>query len=238
MKRTITQEETEHLFRVCENHDVSQYDLQIELVDHLASLIEQHWTEKPEDPFKYALYKALQKFGPSGFQEIKEQKQRELTRKYHRVLWNHLLDFYRWPKMLFTLTLSLAVVLLIQIVHQLHWLLAIYIFVLICGTLVYHLRNKSENKANPISDKSFLLLNQLKHIQYFAMFLCYLPCWVSLPFQLLEEQNIIMPSNFVVLFPIAFFIVSSTIVMFAYLFYIPQKIKQHFTEQFPEFVIE
>ena len=236
MKRTITQEETDHLFKVCENHDVPQYDLQIELVDHLASLIEQHWEEKPEDPFKYALYKALQKFGPTGFQQIKEQKQKELTRKYNRVLWNYLLEFYRWPKMLLTLALTLTVVFLFNIVHQLHWLFAIYILALVCGNLVYHLRYKSINKANPISDKSFLLLNQLKHVQYFAMFLCYLPILANLPFQLLEEQNISMPTNFIVLFTVAFIIVSSTIVMFAYLVYIPQKIKQHFTQQFPEFV--
>ena len=235
MKRTITQEESDHLFRVCKNHDVSQYDLQIELVDHLASLIEQHWLEKPEDPFKYALYKALQKFGATGFQQIKEQKQKALARKYHRILWSYLLEFYRWPKMLLTLAVSLAVSLLFKIVPQLHWLFAIYILVLVCGNLVYHLRYKSINKANPISDKSFLLLNQLKHVQYFAMFLCQLPIWANLPFQILEEQSISMPENFIVLFLIAFFIVSSTIVMFAYLFYIPQKIKQHFSQQFPEF---
>ncbi|QIA07058.1 hypothetical protein [Draconibacterium halophilum] len=236
MNRQITEEETDHLFKVCENHDVSQYDLQIELVDHLASLIEQHWVEKPEDPFKYAVYKALQKFGPTGFQQVKQQKQRALTQKYNRILWQYLLEFYRWPKMLLTLALSLAVVLLFKIVPQLHWLFAIYILVLVCGNLVYHLRYKSINKTNPISDKSFLLLDQLKHIQYFAMFLCYLPIGANLPFQLLEEQSISMPANFIVLFPVSFFIVSSTIVLFAYLFFIPQKIKEHFTQQFPGFV--
>jgi hypothetical protein len=130
----------------------------------------------------------------------------------------------------------LAVVLLFKIVHQLHWLFAIYILVLVCGNLIYHLRYKSINETTPNSEKSFLLLNQLKHIQYFAMFLCQLPIWANLPFQILEKQSISMPTNFIILFPVAFFIVSSTIVLFAYLFYIPQKIKQHFTQQFPEFV--
>ncbi|AHW61915.1 hypothetical protein SAMN05444285_11266 [Draconibacterium orientale] len=236
MNRTLTKEETEHLFKVCENHDVPQYDLQIELVDHLASLVEQHWVEKPEDPFKYAVYKALQKFGPTGFQQVKQQKQRALTRKYNRILWHYLLEFYHWPKTLLTLALTLAVVLLFKIVHQLHWLFAIYILVLVCGNLIYHLRYKSINETTPNSEKSFLLLNQLKHIQYFAMFLCQLPIWANLPFQILEKQSISMPTNFIILFPVAFFIVSSTIVLFAYLFYIPQKIKQHFTQQFPEFV--
>ncbi|HYQ56094.1 MAG TPA: hypothetical protein VEP89_02020 [Draconibacterium sp.] len=235
MNRQMTQQETDHLFKVCENHDVLQYDLQIELVDHLASLIEQHWTEKPEDPFKYALYKALQKFGPSGFQQIEEQKQRELTRKYHRVLWNHLVDFYRWPKMLLTLALSFGVLLLLKNLSELHWLLVIYTAIICVGAVIYNLRFKSKNKSEPTNGKSFLLLNQLKEIQLLALVFCNLPLYSNLIFIFLKPYNISLPNNNFVLFPIALLIVSSLIILFGYFFYIPQKIKEYFTQQFPEF---
>jgi hypothetical protein len=39
MYRTITPEETEKLFNLCEKYGVFFYDVQIELVDHLASLL-------------------------------------------------------------------------------------------------------------------------------------------------------------------------------------------------------
>lgn len=236
MNRQITQEETEHLFKVCENHEVPQYDLQIELVDHLASLIEQHWLEKPEDPFKYALYKALQKFGPNGFEQIKEQKQKELTRKYHRILWNYLFEFYRWPKMLLTLALSFGTLLLLQNISEIHWLFVFYAALICAGAVVYDLRHKTKNRIETTNGTAFLLLNQLKQVQWFTMLLCNLPSVSYLIFTVLRSYDISLPNNNLVLFPIALLITSSLIVLFGYFFYIPQKIKQHFTQQFPEFV--
>ncbi|WP_297101151.1 hypothetical protein [uncultured Draconibacterium sp.] len=235
MNRTITQEETDHLFKVCENHDVSQYDLQIELVDHLASLIEQHWEEKPEDPFKYALYKALQKFGPSGFQQIKEQKQKELVRKYHRTLWSYLLEFYRWPKMLLTLALSFGTLLLLQNISEIHWLFVFYAALICTGAVIYDVRHKAKNRIETRNGTSFMLLNQLKQVQSSAMILCNLPTVSYLIFTMLRSFDISLPNNNLVLFPIALLITSSLIVLFGYFFYIPQKIKEHFIQQFPEF---
>jgi hypothetical protein len=108
MNRTITPEETEKLFAFCRQRFVYHYDLQVELVDHLGSSIEQQWNENPEISFEAALLNTFKKFGISGFSKIKVQKQKELARKYNRLLWKYFLEFYRWPKMLMTLAGTMA----------------------------------------------------------------------------------------------------------------------------------
>ena len=237
MNRTLTQQETDLLFRACENRDVFHYDVQVELVDHLASAIEEQWIEDPKIPFKYALYVAAKKFGPTGFSQIKEQKQKELSRKYNLILWHYLLEFYRWPKMLLTLTLSFGVLLLLKNISGLHWVFLSYTMVLCIGAVVYDLRYKSKHKIHTVGNKSFLLLKQLKNLQSAALFLCCSPVLSFTIFNMMREVKLSLPSNNVLLFPIALFIVSSIIVLFGYFFYIPQKIKEHFSEQFPEFAL-
>ena len=237
MNRTLTQQETDLLFRACENRDVFHYDVQVELVDHLASAIEEQWIEDPKIPFKYALYVAAKKFGPTGFSQIKEQKQKELSRKYNRILWNYLLGFYRWPKMMLTLALSLGVFLLLKNISGLHWVFLSYTMVLCIGAVVYDLRYKSKHKIHTVGNKSFLLLSRLKQLQSTTMLLCNLPVISYFIFTVIREFEVSLPNNNFVLFPIALFIVSSIIVLFGYFFHIPQKIKEHFSEQFPEFAL-
>ncbi len=67
MSRKITKEENEKLFEFCKRHYVYHYDLQIELVDHLASAIEEQWKTDSELGFDEALKKSFGKFGISGF---------------------------------------------------------------------------------------------------------------------------------------------------------------------------
>lgn len=235
MERTLTKEEIAELFSYCERRGVIYHDVQIELVDHLASLIEEHWKEQADDPYKYALYKAFKKFGPNGFMQVKEQKQKALNRKYRRILWNYLLEFYRWPKMLLTLVLSLGVFTLLQYVNQIHWLFVGYMVVIVTGAAIYDSKFKTKHKVKTISGKSFLLADQLKQIQSAAMLLCNLPVLALVTFNLLRSLDISLPNNNFILFAFALLLVSSLIVLYGYFFHIPKKIKEHFMDQFPEF---
>ncbi len=71
MNRSITTEETEKLFEFCRKHYVPQYDLQVELVDHLATAIEEQWNKNSEISFDTALYGTFKQFGISGFSKKK-----------------------------------------------------------------------------------------------------------------------------------------------------------------------
>src|SRR5690606_31125752 len=80
------------------------YDLQTELVDHLANAIEQQWQEKQNLDFEDALQIEFKKFGVSGFMDVVEKRQAALNKKYNRIIWEHFKGFFSIPKIIITLS--------------------------------------------------------------------------------------------------------------------------------------
>lgn len=233
--RTITPEETEKLFDFCRKHYVQHYDLQVELVDHLASAIEEQWQEKSELQFEEALHLSFKKFGITGFSKIKEQKQKELARKYNRLFWNYFTEFYRWPKMLMTMALTFMLFTAFQLVENIAWILIPYFAILVILGFLY-LIFISPKKLKIISpdNHKFMLIDYLKSIQLAVILLSQLP--ISF-FNLIREFDISSIKQNWFLFLVSLFVVSFNIAVWGYLIYIPQKVKQHFREQFPEFAM-
>ena len=57
--KEVTKDELNQLYQFAAKHRVRYYDLQTEVVDHLASAIEDKWTEQPDLPFRTALNLSL-----------------------------------------------------------------------------------------------------------------------------------------------------------------------------------
>lgn len=235
MRRSITQEEVQSLFEFCRKHYVYHYDLQVELVDHLASSIEEQWETNTELSFDEALHKTFRKFGITGFSKIKEQKQKELTRKYNRLIWKYVIEFFSWPKIVMTVAFTLALATVFKLVENDFWVLVSIFFGLTFFMLYYYflIFPKKFRLAN-VNGKKFLLLEQLKRghqISFFAMQLAIQAPNMSRIFDFDKLQN-----NFGI-FMVSLFIVLLTIMIVGEMFYVPEKIKEHFREQFPEFAL-
>ncbi|GHB84958.1 hypothetical protein [Persicitalea jodogahamensis] len=84
--KALTDEQIEALFSFVRSKYVDHYDVQVELVDHLASEIEQQMAESPDITFGEGLQRIYQRFGIFGFSELVEQKQKAADRRA-RVLW-------------------------------------------------------------------------------------------------------------------------------------------------------
>lgn len=235
MNRTVTAEETNGLFKFCHDHFVYHYDLQVELVDHLASSIEEQWQNNPEISFDTALHATFRKFGITGFSKIKVQKQKELARKYNRVIWKYVLEFFSWPKIVMTAAFTLALSTVFKLVENDLWVLfpvfgSLTVFMLFYYFLIY----PKKFKSTTANGKKFLLLEQLKRGQQFsflAMQLAIQTPNLSRIFHLDKLQNDVG------VFFVSLFIVLLTIMIFGEMFYVPTKIKEHFREQFPEFAM-
>jgi len=107
--RKITEQEINQIFDFTKKHYVEFYDVQVELVDHLANAIEDQWKENPDILFEDALQIEFKKFGIFGFTGLVEQKQTELHKYYNKMLWGELLKFISIPKVVVTIALYLAV---------------------------------------------------------------------------------------------------------------------------------
>ena len=235
MPKKLTEEQVDELFKFCHQHHVYEYDLQTELVDHLASSIENQWETEPGLPFEEALARCYKKFGFYGFSKIKTQKKKELYRKYNVLLWKYFLDYYKWPKVLMTLAFTLGFYSLLVISKNMMLVLIICLALFTAFVFFYYYKIFPKYfKLESKNGKSFLLLQKLKQIQNSSVFILQLPIFV-LQISHLFEFNLI--ENNWVLFSLAFFIVSLSIVLYGNFFMVPQRVKGHFIELYGEFIV-
>ncbi len=93
--RKLNEVEIEKLFQFTKNHYVEYYDLQIELVDHLACGIDEQWSVDKNVNFEDALNIEFKKFGVFGFSDIVDSRKLQLQKKYtkliHKVFLDHLI---------------------------------------------------------------------------------------------------------------------------------------------------
>ena len=80
----LSAEQIEKLYQFTRQHYVEYYDLQTELVDHLANAIEEQWQQNPKLSFEEALQIEFKKFGVFGFMDVVEQRQSALNKKYNK----------------------------------------------------------------------------------------------------------------------------------------------------------
>lgn len=102
----LTAAQIDQLYTFTRQHYVEWYDLQSELVDHLANAIESQWQENPELTFDAVLNKEFGKFGVYGFMDVVEEKQKFLGKKYRKLIWKYYKEFFRLPKIVMTFFLT------------------------------------------------------------------------------------------------------------------------------------
>ena len=116
------------------------------------------------------------------------------------------------------------------------WIIAPYFGISTVFVIYYYYKIFPRRfKIAKINDKKFLLLEQFKRVQYTSIF------FVQIPVQIINFRNILNISflqNDIGVAVISFIIILLSIAMLGELFYVPEKIKEHFREKFPEFAIE
>ena len=113
---TLSKEQIDQLFLFTEKKLVRYYDLQVELVDHLATRIEEEMEADKNLGFELALQKVYATFGIFGFAHIVQEKQNALQKRSFHLWINELKSFVTFPKVIFTLTLFLAAFYLAQFI--------------------------------------------------------------------------------------------------------------------------
>lgn len=99
MKKELSYVDISRIHSYVEGMGVEFYDVQVEIVDHIASVIEEQMTIKPEELFD----STLSKF--TGFDGLVNEKRRQVARQYDRYIIQSLKSFFNWPKVIFTLLL-------------------------------------------------------------------------------------------------------------------------------------
>ncbi|RQO31333.1 hypothetical protein DBR32_05045 [Taibaiella sp. KBW10] len=101
----LTEQQIDVLFLFCRQHYIRYYDVQIELVDHLANAIEQQIHHRPGLGFEQALNEVYQGFGKTGFRNIIIAKEKSLEAAHRKYYFQAFRAYFTLPKILFTLFL-------------------------------------------------------------------------------------------------------------------------------------
>ena len=165
----LSKEQIEALYKFTRQHFVEHYDVQTELVDHLANDIENIWMENPNLTFEQARDKAFKKFGVFGFMDVVEKKQTQMTKRYFKILFSFMKEWFSLPKVILTLILIFGF-------YQLQKLNAAYIiytsifYLVIILQLVFlfirtnHLKKKKAKTGKSWMFEQVLLYNGMANI--------------------------------------------------------------------------
>jgi len=128
---TLTKSQIQQLYTFTQKHYVEWYDVQTELVDHLANGIETQWQANPKLTFEEALQVEFKKFGICGFNDIVEEKTKALHKWYWILIWQEFKTFFTLPKIIITLFLMWSYFKLLLIVPNKTWLIFPSLIVLV-----------------------------------------------------------------------------------------------------------
>jgi hypothetical protein len=236
--RKLTPDEIDGLYIFCRKQKIKYYDVQVELVDHLASSIEQAWKTNPEISLQDALTKIYLSFGVNGFQKVEKAKKKELRKKYDRLIWTYLIEFYRLPKIILTAFLIVALFFVFKSVSNLAILNAAFLAFSFIGLISYYIINyRRKIKINLTLKKPFLLLDYSNTLAVSMIGSIFLPFDVILlvtSFPKILGYEI--PTGNLSYFILSFVYVLTLLIVWVSWVYIPQRIKADFIREYPQFV--
>ncbi|MEZ4853150.1 hypothetical protein [Flavobacterium sp.] len=219
----------DRLYQFTRQHYVEYYDLQTELVDHLANAIEAQWQENPTLDFETALQIEFKKFGVFGFMNVVEQRQAAMNKKYSKLVWQHFKAFFTIPKVMLTIGLLLVTYFFIKtFYYQYIFSIAMLVLAVVLFAALF-IENRKIKKRKKETGKTWLFEQIIFNYGAFSGLL-YLPLNFSNLFSRSEE----LPNNYV-LFLVAFLIVSFYLVSYIIIKIIPSKAEQYLKETYPEY---
>lgn len=114
----ITEVQYESLFAFCRKHYVQYYDVQVELVDHLAEAIEEKLKLNPKLNFEQALESVYAGFGIKGFADIVATRMEMISKKSRKQKWKLFFAYFTIPKIAMTICLYATILFLGKFLTQ------------------------------------------------------------------------------------------------------------------------
>lgn len=227
----VSKSQIEELYVFTQRHFVEWYDVQTELVDHLANGIEQQWEINPKKTFEEALKSEFKKFGVFGFNDLVEQKTKALNKYYRKQVWYFFKTYFKLPKIILTL---FSIWLLNLVIHNLFD--KTYLMVtIIAGVFIidiYHLlkfRNKIKRRSKQTGRK-WLFENSIIQLGGLIHFLN-VGIWFQPLFRSNREWTDI--SELTVAICIVFYV----LILYVSIRVVPEKLIEKMAKEHPEYIL-
>jgi hypothetical protein len=205
--------------------------VQSELVDHLANDIEDIWQAQPNLSFQDARDTSFKKFGIFGFMDVIEAKQKQMNKRYRKILWRFFREWFTMPKLAVTSSTFLIIFFFFKLPHSKYIVLGALLCLAIFDLTRQYRSRKKQQKKTKKKEKIFLLesmigetRNGFSGVAFVNLFNFIHLSRVS--FNSLENHWLLLLSLSVTLLILMFYVT-------AYL--IPQKAEELLIETYPEY---
>ena len=222
----LTKEQIQQLYKFTRQHFVEYYDVQTELVDHLANDIEQIWKTQPKLSFEDARNISFKKFGVFGFMDVVGERAKALNKKYWKLVWDIFKQFFNIPHILISITLFLAIWLSFHVFSSKILFVTISITgILILGIKLYFLNQEKKNRFKE-TNKKWILEEYVYNIGGGIGFINLFIQMVNLSPESFSNTVMIIASVILTAFILLIYITS---------FVLPSKIEEILLKQYPEY---
>lgn len=225
----LNQDQIQELYTFTRKHFVEHYDLQTELVDHLANGIEQQWKESPTLSFREALNREFKKFGIFGFQDVIGERMKAMDKKYRAIIWRFYKEYFKLPKLLLIVCLTMVYFsILRKLDSEETYFFFIATIILSVGPLLF--MNLKFRKKIKLKKRKWLLEEMIFN-QMGIFSLGILPVHL-INLNLLSHRFV---DNQWFLLALSFFLICYVILFYVITFIIPPKAEHLLTETYPEY---
>ncbi|MDD3722495.1 MAG: hypothetical protein PHW92_08415 [Lutibacter sp.] len=224
----LSKEQIQQLYTFTRQHFVEHFDVQTELVDHLANDIEQILNGKPSISFEEAKMISFKKFGVFGFMEVVEASAKALNKKYWKLVFGIFKNYFKLPQLLAVILIFSAIYTSFLFVPDHRWIYMILGFGIVAFLLVRLIQlQKIKKQRFKKTNKKWLLEEYILNagnIGAFGYLIFYIP--INLKIQLDTVSLIVIVSLF-----FTFYIMLTYIIAFV----LPLKVEEILIKQYPEY---
>ncbi|PQB08535.1 hypothetical protein BST83_16450 [Polaribacter filamentus] len=153
----LTENQIDELYKFTREHYVYFYDVQSELVDHLANDIEEIWVDKPKLSFEDARDTSFKKFGIFGFMDVIDAKQKAMNKRYWKIILRFAKEWFTVPKIVITISVFFIFFMLLQIQYSEYIFLATLLILITLEMRIVYFVRKQHKKKEAKKEKIFLL---------------------------------------------------------------------------------
>ena len=228
----LTKEQIQQLYIFTRQHYVEHYDMQTELVDHLANDIEQIWQEKPTLSFEDAKKMSFKKFGVFGFMDVYGARQKALEKKYWKIIWRFTKGWFQLPKIILTTLIFMLTYLLCKSMYGEYFLAASLIIFCIYGFIkAFRLQKALKNRVK-VTGKKWMLEEMIFTTGMSGLFM--IPVnFAQILFHLDFETTTTLPSWLAIIYASGFTFM--LIMFYVGIEVLPKKAEKLLIENYPEY---
>jgi hypothetical protein len=226
----LTENHIEELYKFTRQHYVEHYDVQTELVDHLANDIEQISKENSSLSFEKARDKSFKKFGVFGFMNVVDAKQKQLSKRYYKILWTLMKEWFTVPKIIISASIFMVFYILMSLNIDNDYLSILMLLLALVDVFLAQKLSTKAKKRFKENRKKYLLEDMIFRVGAFSSILVFSNIF-NLSSLLEHSESVYMKTFASCILTLA--------VLYSYiaLIIIPEKSEELLEETYPEYKI-